>query len=78
VIPFAPIVSRHEEIIWTPLANEVFNFVSLTPEKNTLHDIKLNSSATAITATYDAKAKDKCDYKIVVRDANGGLHDTNN
>ena len=29
-----------------------------------------------ITATYDAKGKDQCDYTIVVRDSNGGLHDT--
>jgi|ERR1700688_2200078 len=74
VIPFAPIVSRHEEIIWTPIANEHFTFVSLTAKKSTLHDI--DTSDTEITATYDAKAKDQCDYTIVVRDANGGLHDS--
>lgn len=74
VIPFAPIVSRHEEIIWTPIANEDFTFVSLTAKKSTLHDIK--PSPAQITATYDAKAKDQCDYTIVVRDAHGGLHDT--
>jgi hypothetical protein len=74
VIPFAPTVSRHEEIIWTPIGNVSFAFVSLKAEKKTLHDPIVNP--TQITATYDAKGKDHCDYTIVVRDANGGLHDT--
>ncbi len=74
VIPFVPIVSRHEEIIWTRIANEVFTFDSLTAKKSTLHNIK--RSPTEITATYDAKAKDQCNYTIVVRDAHGDPHDT--
>jgi hypothetical protein len=76
VIPFAPIVRRHEEIIWTRTANEYFTFLPLTPEKGTLHDIELNADASEMTATYDAKAKDECDYTVTVLDANGFRHDT--
>ena len=76
VSPLDPTVRRHEDIIWTQIGTQSFTFVSLTPIKNTLHDIKYNSNHTQITATYDAKAKDQCDYTIVVQDSQGGLHDT--
>lgn len=74
VIPFAPIVGRHEDIVWVPLANEPFVFASLTAVKGTLHDIQRTDDK--ITATYDANAKDECNYTIVVRDAKGFPHDT--
>jgi hypothetical protein len=70
-------VNRHGDTIrWTPIANEDFTFVSLTPKTPPFSIVVVTDKE--ITVHYDARGSgaDKVDYTIVVHDASGKPHST--
>jgi hypothetical protein len=64
VIPEHPTIQRHDNIQWTPIANEPFTFSSFTPKKKPFSTVVLGPQL--ITAQYDADAAGEHGYVIVV------------